>query len=136
MLQARFDLKAAEWNSQGNFFSTACFLAQQAAEKALKSLLYFLGTSRRVILSHSTFDLLQEAMRSLPELSQYLQDAKELDLHYIPSRYPNGLPAGYPHGFYSIEDSTKAISSAKRIIEAISLHYLSKGFSLEEEQEQ
>jgi len=25
---------------------------------------------------------------------------RRLDLHYISSRYPNGLPAGYPHAFY------------------------------------
>lgn len=36
--QASYDLKAGRWNSQGGFHATACFLAQQAGEKALKSL--------------------------------------------------------------------------------------------------
>lgn len=44
--QASYDLKAVEWNLQGGFYDTACFLAQQAAEKALKSLLYYLGARR------------------------------------------------------------------------------------------
>ena len=38
--QATYDLKAAQWNIEGEFYDTACFLAQQAGEKALKSLLY------------------------------------------------------------------------------------------------
>ena len=42
--QALYDLKAARWNIQGGFHDTACFLAQQAGEKALKSLLYYVGS--------------------------------------------------------------------------------------------
>jgi len=38
--QASFDLKAARWNREGGFHDTACFLAQQAAGKALESLFY------------------------------------------------------------------------------------------------
>jgi HEPN domain-containing protein len=34
--QAAYDLKAARWNIEGGFHDTACFLAQQAGEKALK----------------------------------------------------------------------------------------------------
>lgn len=40
ILQARFDLKAVEWSLEGGFFNTVCFLAQQSAEKALKSALH------------------------------------------------------------------------------------------------
>ena len=41
--QAIFDLKGAEWNLEGRFFNTVCFLAQQGSEKGLKSLLYYAG---------------------------------------------------------------------------------------------
>jgi HEPN domain-containing protein len=51
---------------------TSGFLSQQAREKALKSRLYYTGARRAA-----------------------LEDARMLDLHYIPSRYPNGLPSGY-----------------------------------------
>ena len=51
--QAQYDVRAAEWSLQGGFHDTACFLAQQAAEKALKSVHYFLGTARRVLLTLS-----------------------------------------------------------------------------------
>jgi HEPN domain-containing protein len=33
--QAFYDLEAARWNMQGGFYDTACFLAQQAGERAL-----------------------------------------------------------------------------------------------------
>jgi len=45
--QAGFDLKAVAWNIEGGFYDTACFLAQQAGEKALKSLLYASGARRK-----------------------------------------------------------------------------------------
>ena len=51
--QARYDLKAARWNMEGEFFDTACFLSQQAAEKSLKSLLYYLGGRRNALMTHS-----------------------------------------------------------------------------------
>ena len=51
--QAVYDLQAMRWNIQGGFYSTACFLAQQAGEKALKSLLYSLGARRTALLTHS-----------------------------------------------------------------------------------
>ncbi|MEE8302551.1 MAG: HEPN domain-containing protein [Candidatus Tectomicrobia bacterium] len=55
--QARHDLAAARWNIQGGFCDTACFLAQQAAEKALKSLLYCLGARRTALLTHSLVEM-------------------------------------------------------------------------------
>ena len=51
--QAGHDLRAVRWNIQGGFYATACFLAQQASEKALKSLLYYLGARRAALLTHA-----------------------------------------------------------------------------------
>ncbi len=67
--QATFDLKAAAWNIQGGFHDTACFLAQQAGEKALKSLLYYQGARREALLSHSLVEMVQEAAKTLDTLS-------------------------------------------------------------------
>jgi len=97
--QASYDLKAAKWNSQGGFHSTACFLAQQAGEKALKSLLYYLGAKRTPLLTHSLVEMIREEEKKVSALAHVLDTARQLDLHYIPSRYPNGLPIGYPHQF-------------------------------------
>lgn len=127
--QAASDLKAARWNAKGEFYDTACFLAQQAGEKALKSLLYYLGARRAALLTHSLFEMTQEAMKKLDELEVLLDSARELDLHYIPSRYPNGLPSGYPHQFYGSETAESSIEAAARIFRAVETHYRNQGES-------
>lgn len=128
MNQARFDLKAAEWNLEGGFYNTVCFLSQQAAEKALKAAIYFSGISRRKLLTHSVFELSREAMKAIPNLKDNLENARELDLHYIPSRYPNGLVSGYPHEFYGESTAQKALNSARKFIDLVDRHFKAEGF--------
>ena len=125
--QALHDLRAVRWNIEGGFHSTACFLAQQAAEKALKSLLYFLGARRTAIMTHSVVEMVEVAGKTVPDLAPLLVMARELDLHYIPSRYPNGLPGGYPHQFYGQEVAERALSSANDIVGAVRTFYQARG---------
>jgi len=121
--QARYDLQACRWNIQGGFHDTASFLAQQVAEKALKSLLYYLGARRKALVTHSLVEMIGEAKGDLPALEKVLEGARELDLHHIPSRYPNGLPSGYPHAFYGKETAERAAGAAERIIDVVTGHY-------------
>ncbi|MBW1959556.1 MAG: HEPN domain-containing protein [Deltaproteobacteria bacterium] len=114
--QAFYDLKAAKWNLQGGFHNTVCFLAQQSSEKALKSLLFYLGLRRKAFFTHSIVEMIQEGQQKAPFLSELATDARELDLHYIPARYPNGLPSGYPHQFYDEKTAKRAIRSAEKIV--------------------
>jgi len=51
-------------------------------------------------MTHSTVEMVREAGKTMASFLDLLDDARELDLHYIPSRYPNGIPSGYPHQFY------------------------------------
>ena len=125
--QASYDLKAAKWNSQGGFHSTACFLAQQAGEKALKSLLYYLGARRTILLTHSLVEMIQEAGKKVSTLAHMLDAARELDLHYISSRYPNGLPSGYPHQFYGKNMADQALRGAGEILATVRDHYRAQG---------
>ena len=132
--QASFDLKAARWNREGGFHDTACFMAQQAAEKALKSLLYFRGARRTALLTHSLVEMVQELAASVPEtpseaplMAALVDQARSLDLHYVPSRYPNGLPGGYPHEFYGPQLSAEAIAAADRIVGAVASWYRAAG---------
>ncbi|HEY3131874.1 MAG TPA: HEPN domain-containing protein [Acidobacteriota bacterium] len=125
--QALYDLKAAEWNIQGGFHDTACFLAQQAAEKALKSFLYYTGARRTALLTHSLVTMVGAAKEKLKSLAELLDEARELDLHYVPSRYPNGLPSGYPHQFYGKEMAERALRAAERLVSAVGRHYQEKG---------
>ena len=68
-----------------------------------------------------------EVAKRLPELEGLLPEARELDLHYIPSRYPNGLPSGYPHAVYGREIAEGAGAAADRILGAVTRRYHDAG---------
>jgi HEPN domain-containing protein len=121
--QASYDLKASRWNISGGFFDTASFLAQQAGEKALKSLLYYLGSRREALLTHSLVEMSAKIGKHVTGLPDLLEEARKLDLHYVPSRYPNGLPSGFPHRFYGKEIAEEALQAAERIVTAVAHHY-------------
>ncbi|HUO85185.1 MAG TPA: HEPN domain-containing protein, partial [Thermoanaerobaculia bacterium] len=98
MRQARADLAMARNAATSGNFEWSCFAAQQAAEKALKSL----GLRRGIELwGHSVAAILLEIEPALDQESPLVEAAKQLDHHYIPSRYPNGLPAGAPTDLYT-----------------------------------
>jgi HEPN domain-containing protein len=121
--QASYDLKASRWNIAGGFFDTASFLAQQGGEKALKSLLYYLGSRREALLTHSLVEMIRTIGKRVTGLPDLLEEGRKLDLHYVPSRYPNGLPSGYPHQFYGKEMAEEALQAAEKIITAVAQHY-------------
>lgn len=111
--QADADLRLAGTALEGESYEWACFAAQQAAEKAVKAIHELEGVSPR---GHSVKGLL-EAIGD-PAAEKTLIDAgRELDRHYIPSRYPNGFPEGAPVDFYTQEDAKSAIQRAEAILE-------------------
>ena len=115
MQQAVADLAAAEDSLKTRHFEWACFRGQEAAEKALKSFLYFKG--RTSIISHSLVDLVREAERLDPSFAPLLGDAKHLDAFYIATRYPNGLmSADPPAKYFDQKDATRCIQSARSIL--------------------
>ena len=57
--QARQDLTDAAFAKDGGRFNLACFLGQQAAEKAIKAFLYFRGAED--VWGHSLIDLCEDA---------------------------------------------------------------------------
>ena len=126
--QAYYDLKAARWNLEGGFFSTVCFLCQQSAEKALKALLYFEGARRQALLTHSLLEMINASKElDIKAVEKLGGPARELDLHYIPARYPNGLPGGYPYQFYDRREADKAVAAAREILAAVEFHFRSAG---------
>ncbi len=116
--QAKNDLEAAKWNSEGKFYAQACFLSQQAAEKALKAYLYSIG--KRKIITHSTFTLAKECAQENTAFNSILSICAELDKHYIPSRYPNGLPDSTPSEVYLKQDALDSINNSQKILDFIS----------------
>lgn len=125
--QAASDLEAVRWNIEGKFYDTGAFLAQQTAEKAVKALLFYLGAKKKALLSHSIFEMMNEAGKHDPKFPLLLEEARELDLHYVPSRYPNGLPSGFPHMFYEKKMAVKALASAEKIFFAVSEYFEAHG---------
>lgn len=112
-LQALRDLRAAEESLRTESYEWSSFQSQQAAEKAVKALGYALG---RIGWGHSVTELLEGLRAVLPEASSYMNDSRELDRHYIPSRYPNAFESGYPALYYDLEVARRAVECARRII--------------------
>ena len=112
--QALRDLDHAEKSLEMGDYEWACFAAQQAAEKAVKALYQALGIE---VWGHAVSRLLASLPAEHKPPSELIEAAKELDRHYLSTRYPNLHPEGAPMDYYSRVDAERAISHAKKIIE-------------------
>lgn len=111
--QARRDLESARWQTQGGFHEWACFICQQAAEKAIKAAYHRFGGEA---WGHSVallLDGLQER-RTVPD--ELVGCGRLLDRFYIPARYPNGWDTGSPKDYYTAEDADRALGCAEAIL--------------------
>lgn len=115
--EAEDDYAAALDMFRAGRYSKTCYLAQQAAEKALKALL--IKRLGRYIHTHSVVKLLEELRREGVDVEDLMQLGEELDRHYVPSRYPNAWPYGAPHKHYREEDGRRALEAARRILEYV-----------------
>lgn len=114
--QACADLAAAEDSAATGHHEWACFQAQQAGEKALKVVLRARG--RTSILTHSVRRLVHACAADDDAFRDLDDDARWLDQHYIPTRYPNGLDAELtPSAYYEAKDSEQCLRSARSILD-------------------
>lgn len=113
--QAVNDLAFGELAITEGFFAQACFVAQQTAEKALKSLAYRQG--ERVVIGHSIVELIDRIAPSAPELMKRREQAGLLDQYYVATRYPNGLPGGVPFEAFGERQAREAIEAAQAFVE-------------------
>ena len=101
LAQASADLKTArDLLEDGDYYASA-FFSQQSAEKALKGFLYSKGF--RAIITHSVVELIEESSKHENLFKGYVEQGRELDRHYIGSRYPNFYPSGAPYEYYTNE---------------------------------
>jgi len=118
--EAKYDLQTASDVLKAGRYNWACFIAQQAAEKAVKSL--HIARGEDVERTHSVTILIvgdeRRGVSSLETMRHVLTEAQELDGHYIPSRYPNGVPFGQPYEFYNEEKGQRCVTYAQQIVEA------------------
>jgi HEPN domain-containing protein len=113
--QAEEDLDAAEKAAsilEKHYL--ACFLAQQAAEKALKAIFYARGAL--VVRGHSVAELCTAAEPFDVEIGAARRRLAKLDRYYIPTRYPNGLSGGHPFEAFDARDSADAVALARETI--------------------
>jgi HEPN domain-containing protein len=109
--QAERDLRAAEASMEAGLFEWACFIAQQAAQKAVKAVAQAHGGD---VMGHAVSRLVAEVFGQAPD--EIAEPARRLDKFYIPTRYPNGWAAGKPGDYYSREDAEAAIADAQRVV--------------------
>ncbi len=113
MNQAKRDFQHAKISLEVENYEWCCFAAQQSAEKAVKALFQKLaadawGCSVTMLLAN-----LPESVRPAMEL---IEKAKELDRHYITSRYPNSHPTGAPFQYYTKAEAERSVQYADEII--------------------
>ncbi|MET1159564.1 MAG: HEPN domain-containing protein [Thermoprotei archaeon] len=116
--EAEWDYETALILHREKRYNASAFYAHQAAEKAVKALLYSIneapwGHSIRVLLER----YFKASGKDIDE--KLLSYARELDRHYIPSRYPNAHPEGTPHEAYDEETSRRALQAAKTILDFV-----------------
>jgi len=116
MESARRTLMSARGDLERGDYNWACFKAHQAAEKALKALLWGVGAPA--------------PGRSLPKLLERVGEALSIELpadvreacvrlnkFYVATRYPNAWSEGIPEEYYSRGEAEEAIGYASRVLE-------------------
>lgn len=125
MEQAFRDREKAELDLEHGYYEWACFTAQQSAEKALKALCMYKGFEP---WGHSLLALLQALKQAHFDFPKEVENsARKLDLYHIPTRYPNGLPAGKPSEYYIEEEALEALNACDHILQWCKAHILEEG---------
>ncbi len=108
------DLKSARLLLAEGIYTQACFHAQQAVEKALKAVIAARGeTPPR---THKISLLVEITSLPLEDLANELND---LDLVYLPTRYPDALPGTLPEGEPSRELAAECVDLAGEVVDRI-----------------
>lgn len=113
--QAENDLEFGRLALREGYYAQACFIAQQTAEKAVKSVAY--GAGHRTVLGHSLVELTGRMRAEFPELASLREIAGILDQYYVPTRYPDGLAGGVPFEAFGEKQAREAIEGAGRFVE-------------------
>lgn len=109
-------LRSALRDAESGDYNWACFKAHQAAEFALKALLYGIGKPAR---GHSATRLLREISALVEVGEELFEDAALLDKFYVPTRYVDAWSEGVPYEYFTRRDAESAIGAAEKIIEFV-----------------
>ncbi|MFP3193321.1 MAG: HEPN domain-containing protein [Thermoproteus sp.] len=113
LAMARRTLESAARDVEGGDHNWACFKAHQAAEFAVRGLLYGAGRPAR---GRSVSKLL-EAAKDLVEVPGGLVElGKLLDKFYIPTRYVDAWSEGAPYEYFTRGDAESALRAAGEVV--------------------
>ena len=115
--QARQDLDDAGFLRQGERYNLACFMGQQAAEKAVKAFLY--NSRVEDIWGHSLVDLCEDAKLFEMMFDTIKSTAGQLDKYYEITRYPGYLPGGIPSEAFDRVDAERSIELAQQVFDFV-----------------
>lgn len=112
--QAEADLRHARHARDDGDYDWSAFASHQAGEKAIKAVYQCFNLDA---WGHMLSNLLASLPAEAAAAPALVEQAKELDKHYIPTRYPNGLERGAPTDFYTRNEAEMAIHNAEAIVE-------------------
>lgn len=112
--EAKWDIENARILFNNQRYSTAVFHSQQAAEKAIKALLYSCNLNG---WGHSIKTLLDKYNKEVNRPIDIIEkEARNLDREYITTRYPDALPEIAPHEAYDKDNAEFAIAQAEKVL--------------------
>ena len=117
LAQAEHDLGFAGFALRESYFAEACFHSQQAADKALKAVVYSRGAEQ--VFGHSVADLVAECAKVDAEFSLIEARPAPLDQCYVTTRYPNSLPGGIPARAFARPEGERALEMARDVIAVV-----------------
>jgi HEPN domain-containing protein len=113
--QAEHDLRIAGGHHERADYSDACFMAEQAAQKALKAFLMWQG--QRSVPLYSVAQLAESCAQFDPDFAAHIPAGRILDQYYIPTRYPDALaPPAVPFESYTQEQGARAVAAVHDLV--------------------
>jgi len=72
-------------------------------------------------MTHSNLELVKECLKFSTEFEGLTDYCRNLDKHYLPTRYPNAIPGGVPYEVYTEHDSKESIKQAESIVRTVEI---------------
>jgi len=114
MKSAEKTLKSAYIDLDTEFYNWACFKAHQAAEKALKALLWGCGKPGIRHTLPKLLENIKELGVKVPE--KIKENCIRLSKYYTITRYPDVWENGIPEDYFTVNEAREAIKMAEEVI--------------------
>jgi|GEM_PF-6513073 len=89
------------------------FYISRLRKKILKAFLYLKG--ERPVIGHATLKLSQRCVKYDSRFQEAQDSCRELDIFYLPTRYPNGIPGGVPYEYFNSIHAEKAAQAYENV---------------------